>query len=141
MRKMADVLEVIDKDTAKIMLYKHKKCHGCGSCNRHMHPGSVFSASNPIKAGQGDMVDVNVHKKFSMTEFAIAYLLPVAVFFGGLFLGGLFAPGKSGGAFSVGLAFALLFASIVVNIVYKKKYHPDYTVSIVKVIQPAEPKL
>jgi positive regulator of sigma E activity len=141
MRKMADVLEVIDKDTAKIMLYKHKKCHGCGSCNKHMHPGSIFPASNSIRARQGDMVGVNVHKKFSMAEFSIVYLLPLAAFFGGLFAGGVLAPGKNGGAFSVGLAFALLFASIIVNVVYKKKYHPDYTVSIVKVIQPAEPKL
>ena len=141
MRKMADILEVTDKDTAKIMLYKHKKCHGCGFCNKHMHPGSIFSASNPIKAKQGDMVSVNVHKKFSMAEFSIVYLLPVAAFFGGLIAGGVLIPGESGGAFSVGLAFMLLLASIVVNVVYKKKYHPDYTVSIAKVIQPAEPKL
>lgn len=141
MRKMADVLEVNDKDTAKIMLYKHKKCHGCGSCNKHMHPGSILPASNPVRAKQGDMVSVNVHKKFSMTEFSIVYLLPVAAFFGGLLAGGLLMPGSSGGAFSVGLAFVLLLASVIVNVVYKKKYHPDYTVSIAKVIQPAEPKL
>lgn len=141
MRKMADVLEVTGMDTAKIMLYKHKKCHGCGSCNKHMHPGSVLPASNPIRARQGDMVDVNVHKKFSVTEFSIVYLLPVAAFFGGLLAGTALIPGRSGGAFAVGLAFVLLFASIVVNVVYKKKYHPDYTVSIIKVIRPAEPKL
>lgn len=138
---MADVLEVINKDTAKIKLYKHKKCHGCGSCNKHIHPGSILPASNPVQARQGDMVDVNVHKKFSMTELSIVYLLPVAAFFGGLLAGSVLVPGKSGGAFSVGLAFMMLFISIVVNVAYKKKYHPDYTVSIVKVIQPAEPKL
>ncbi len=141
MKKIADVLEVTDKDTAKVMLYKHKKCHGCGSCNKHMHPGSVFPASNPIQARQGDMVSVNVHKKFSMMEFFIVYLLPVAAFFGGLAAGSVLIPGKGGGAFSVALAFLLLFASIVINVVYRKKYHPDYTVSIAKVIQPAEPKL
>jgi positive regulator of sigma E activity len=141
MRKIADILEVTDKDTAKIMLYKHKKCHGCGSCNKHMHPGSIFPASNPIQAKQGDMVSVNVHKKFSMTELSIVYLLPLAAFFGGLFAGGVLIPGKNGGAFSVGLAFVMLFASIAVNVAYRRKYHPDYTVSIAKVIQPAEPKL
>lgn len=141
MKKIADVLEVTAKDTAKIMLYKHKRCHGCGSCNKHMHPGSIFPASNPVQARQGDMVNVNVHKKFSMAELFIVYLLPVAAFFGGLFAGSVLIPGKSGGAFSVGLAFVLLFASIVVNVAYRKKYHPVYTVSIAKVIQPAEPKL
>lgn len=140
MRKSADVLEVIDQDTAKIMLYKHKKCHGCGSCNRHMHPGSIFPASNPAHAKPGDVVTVNVQKRFSAAEFFIVYLLPVASFFAGLFLGtALF--GKSGGAAAVGLAFVLLLAAIVVNVIFKKRYHPNYTVSIVKIIQPAEPGL
>ncbi len=141
MRKSADVLEIIDRDTAKIMLYKHKKCHGCGSCNKHMHPGSVFTAANPVHAKQGEMVDVKVHKKFSPAEFSVAYLLPIAAFFGGLFLGDALFPGKSGGAASVGLAFVLLFAAIAVNLVYRRNYHPHYTVSIVKIIQPAEPRL
>jgi positive regulator of sigma E activity len=141
MRKMASVLEVFDKDTAKIMLYKHKKCHGCGSCNKHMHPGSVFSASNAIRAKEGDVADVNVHKTFSLTEFSIMYLLPIVAFFAGLMIGTLLFPGKSGGAVSVLLAFLLLLGAIAVNFIFRKKYHPNYTVSIVKVIQPAEPKL
>lgn len=141
MRKSADVLELIDKDTAKVMLYKHKKCHGCGACNKHMHPGSIHTAANPIHARQGEMVDVSVHKKFSLTEFAVAYLLPVAAFFGGLFLGSLLFSGESGGGISAGLAFVFLFAAIIVNVMYKKKYRPYYTVSVVKVIRPAEPRL
>lgn len=141
MRKEADVLEVIDKDTARIMLYKHKKCHGCGSCNKHMHPGSIFSAANPVHAKQGEMVDVNVHKKFSLTEVFVVYLLPVIAFFGGLFLGSVLFSGIAGGAAAVGLAFLFLILSIVVNVVYKKRYRPLYTASIVKVVRPAEPRL
>jgi positive regulator of sigma E activity len=141
MKKMASVLEVSNKDTAKIMLYKHKKCHGCGACNKHMHPGSVFPASNAVRAKEGDVVDVDVHKKFSMTEFSLMYLLPVAAFFAGLMIGTLLFPGKSGGAASVATAFLLLLAAIAGNFVFRKNYHPDYTVSIVKVIRPAEPKL
>ncbi len=141
MRKSADVLEVIDKNTAKVMLYKHKKCHGCGSCNKHMHPGSIFIAENPVQAQQGEMVDVNVHKKFSVTEFFIVYLLPIFAFFGGLLLGSLIFPGADSGSVVVGLAFLLLIVAIVVNVIYKKKYHPEYAVSIVRKIAPAEPKL
>jgi len=106
-----------------------------------MHPGTIFKAANPARAKKGEMVDVNVHKKFSATEFFVVYLLPIAAFFGGLFLGSVLFPGESGGAASVGLAFLLLFASIIVNVIYRKKYHPIYTVSIIKIIQPAEPRL
>jgi Positive regulator of sigma E activity len=141
MRKSADVLEIIDRDTAKIMLHKHKKCRGCGACNRHMHPGSIFAASNRAGARQGEMVDVNVHKRFSITEFLLMYLLPVAAFFGGLILGYFIFPGENGGFASMILAFILLLAAIILNLLYKKKYHPNYTVSIIKVIRPAEPRL
>lgn len=140
MLKSADVLEVIDKETARVMLYKHKKCHGCGSCNKHMHPGSIIAAANPVHAKQGEMVDVRVHKKFSLTEFSIVYLLPIAAFFGGLLLVNLLF-GERGGNASVVLAFVLLFAAIAANVIYKKKYQPHYTVSIVKIIRPAEPRL
>ncbi len=141
MRKSADVLDVLDKDTAKIMLYKHKKCHGCGSCNKHMHPGSIFTAANPVHAKQGEMVDVKVNKKFSMIELFIVYLLPIAAFFGGLFLGSLLFSTADSGAASVGLAFVLLIAAIIVNVIYRKKYNPSYTVTVVKIIRPAEPRL
>ncbi len=141
MRKMADVLEVIDDNTAKVMLYKHKKCRGCGFCNKHIHPGSVVVAGNPVQAGQGEMVDVNVHKKFSPAEFAIAYLFPVVAFFGGLLISGQIFPGESGGAKSMGVAFLFLAAAIVINVMYRKNYRPVYSVSIVKRIRPAEPRL
>ena len=141
MRKSADVLEILDQNTAKVRLYKHKKCHGCGSCNKHMHPGSIFAATNKVQARAGEMVDVNVHKKFSATELFVSYVLPVAAFFGGLFLGTLAFPGKSGAGTAVAVAFVLLIAAIIVNVVFRKKYHPVYTVSIVKRIMPAEPRI
>lgn len=106
-----------------------------------MHPGSIFSAANPVHAKQGEMVDVNVHKKFSTAEFFVVYLLPVIAFFGGLFLGSVLFSGTAGGAAAVGLAFVFLVLSMVANVVYKKRYQPFYTVSIVKVIRPAEPRL
>ncbi|MDD3169610.1 MAG: SoxR reducing system RseC family protein [Eubacteriales bacterium] len=101
----------------------------------------MLTAANPAHAKKGEMVDVNVHKKFSVTEFGIVYLLPVAAFFGGLILGSLLFPGGNSGSVSVGLAFVLLFAAIIVNVIYKKKYQPQYTVSVLKVIRPAEPRL
>lgn len=141
MRKMASILETNNPDTAKIMLYKHKKCHGCGACNKHMHPGSIFEASNAVLAKKGDIVSVQVHKKFSLIEFFVAYLLPVAAFFGGILIGSLLFPGERGGAVSVGLAFLLLVLTIAFHLVFKKRYHPNYSASVTKVIQPANPGL
>jgi|GEM_PF-1562532 len=141
MIKSADVLEVKANDIAKVMLYKHKKCHGCGSCNKHMHPGSIFDAANPVHAKEGEMVDVRVRKKFSIVEFSIVYILPIAAFFAGLLIGAMLFKDDNSGAQSVGLAFGLLIFTIVINVIYRKNYNPHYSVSIVKVIKPAEPRL
>lgn len=141
MKKSADVLEVINENTAKVMLYKHKKCSGCGSCNKHMHPGSIFEAGNPVRAQKGEMVDVNVQKKFSSTEFMVVYLLPVILFFTGLTLGGMIFPGQNGGGAAVGLAFLMLAVAVVVNVRFRRNFRPSYSVTITKRIAPAEPRL
>lgn len=141
MRKSADVLEIKENNIARVMLYKHKKCHGCGSCNKHMHPGSIFDAANPVKAKVGEMVDVNIKKAFSIVEFLIAYILPTGSFFIGLFIGSSIFKGENGGVISVGLAFLLLIVSIIINVIYRKNYQPNYSVSIVKRVVPAEPRL
>jgi len=141
MRKSANVLELIGENTAKVMLYKHKKCNGCGSCNKHMHPGSIFEARNHVQAKAGEMVDVDVKKAFSMNEFLIVYILPTALFLLGLLIGSMIFTGEKSGAISVGIAFFLLLISIIINIIYRKNYNPKYSVSIVKRIMPAEPRL
>lgn len=141
MKKSADVLDIIDQNTAKVMLYKHKKCSGCGSCNKHMHPGSIFDAANPVGAVKGDMVDVNVRKKISPLEVFVVYLLPILLFFAGLLLGSLLFPGREGGGVAVGLAFLFLIIALVANVLYKRNSKPIYTVAIVKRIVPAEPRL
>lgn len=141
MRKSADILEILGDDTAKVMLYKHKKCQGCGSCNKHMHPGSIFLAKNPVHAKEGEMVDVNVKKAFSIIEFFITYILPAASFLIGLLISSAIFTGENGGAISVGIAFILLIVAIIINVKYRKSYNPVYSVTIIKRIMPAEPRL
>lgn len=141
MIKSAEVLEILEVNKARVMLYKHKKCHGCGSCNKNMHPGSIFIAENPVRSKEGEIVDVDVKKAFSITEFSIAYILPIASFFIGLFIGSLIFTDKEGGAISVVIAFILLIISIIINVIYRKNYHPKYSVSIVKRIVPTEHRL
>lgn len=141
MRKQADVLEIKSNNTAKVMLYKHAKCHGCGSCNKHMHPGSIFETENTINARVGDMIDVNVRKAFSLVEFLVVYVLPIVMFFIGLSIGILVFKSPNKEALAIGLAFAFLVFAIIINILYKKNYQPKYAVSMIKRIIPAEPRL
>ncbi len=132
MKKLAEVLSCNDDGTAKIVLYKHQKCSGCGLCNRSMHPGSVIIAENPVNAGEGDMVSVDLHKQFSMVPVIFKYILPLVMFFGGLGLGMLLFPDDKGGWKAVLLAFVLLIISLVVAFVFQNLYRPNYKAKIIK---------
>ena len=142
MRKSADVLEIINDETAKVMLYKHKKCHGCGSCNKHMRSDSIFEAANPVQAEKGDMVDVDLKKQLSGAEITFTYILPILAFFGGLFLGGaFFIAYEIKGIVPFVVALASLVAARMVGATYKKSHPTLYTVTIVNRIKSAEPGL
>ena len=132
MKKLAEVLQSNADGTAKIVLYKHQKCSGCGLCNRDVHPGSEILAENPVNAGKGDMVLVDVHKKFSLKPLVIQYLLPLVAFFGGLGLGELIFRNDLEGWKSMILAFTLLLVAIVFAFLFQKAHRPIYTAKISK---------
>ena len=132
MKKLAEVLSCQSDGTAQISLYKHQKCSGCGLCNRTVHPGSVIVAENPVNAGEGDMVSVELHKQFSMKPIIFKYILPLIMFFGGLGLGMLLFADDQGGWKAVLLAFVLLVISLIVAFVFQKLYRPNYKATIIK---------
>lgn len=134
MKKTADVIEVMDNNTAKIMLYRHKKCTGCGSCNKAMHPGSIITATNSAAAKANDKVTVIVKKKINFLEILVMYILPTAMFMAGLWIGGklitMGAPDFSG----VAMALIFLIIAIVVYFKTKHRFKPRFSSTIVKVI-------
>jgi len=134
MRKTADVIEVTGSETAKVMLYKHKKCTGCGYCNKAMHPGSIIEAANQAGARANDKVSVIVRKKFNILEFLIMYILPTVMFFAGLYVGGGLI--KLGGPDFIGILTGLIFLLVAIALYFKTKHKflPQYSAKIVKVI-------
>lgn len=132
MNKLAEVLESNSDGTAKIVLFKHQKCSGCGMCNHDVHPGSIITAENPVNAGEGDMVSVNVHKQFSFKPLIFQYAMPVAIFFAGLGLGSLIFPSDQGGWKAMLMAFVLLVIALGAAFAFQKSYRPVYKAKITK---------
>lgn len=135
MRRFADILSLNGDGTARILIYKHKKCTGCGSCNVQV-PGSVLVAANPIGAVPGDLVDVRILKQASVKEFLFTYVLPLGLFVAGYLLGQVIWPAGTGPQ-SVLLAFVLLAAGLAVYFRFKKNYKPVFHAKILK-IKPVE---
>jgi positive regulator of sigma E activity len=132
MNKLAEVLESNSDGTARIVLFKHQKCSGCGMCNHNMHPGSIITADNPVNAGEGDMVSVNVQKKFSLKPLIFQYAMPVAIFFAGLGLGSFVFPSDQGGWKAMLFAFLLLVVALGAAFKFSKSYRPVYKAKIIK---------
>lgn len=80
-------------------------CHQCGGCGAARETITV-SAENLIGAGIGDDVIVETATGTVLKAAAVVYLLPIALFFAGYFLGEAlrFFPGVMGaGCFALGI--------------------------------------
>lgn len=135
MKKLAKVLEYNNDGTAKIILYKHNKCAGCGNCNQNPQLKSIITADNPINAKANDLVYVDIHKRFLFNNFFILYLLPLIMFIFGLRIGMfLFPDDKEGGVYIL-FAFISLMIAIIIILIYRRNNNPaSYNAKIIKKI-------
>lgn len=136
MKKTATVLEIINDETAKIQFHKYKKIKLLSPDGKQTYPDNVFEAYNPVKANEGEIVEVNIKKKLSAAELTFTYILPVLAFIGGMFLTGVyFADAALKPLVAVFVALAAMGATFMVGSVYKKQNPSIYIFTIVKRIE------
>lgn len=87
------------------------KCSGCGAAQETL----LLTAANPIGAKAGDLVTIASDTRPVLTGAAVAYLLPLLLFFLGYLAGQLL---WQKGALAGGLAFAV---AVVATVVYDRK--------------------
>ena len=115
MEQTVKVRKVFPDGTAQVIRIRESacsgdchKCSGCGAAQQTM----LFTARNPIGAGQGDMVIVSADSAPVLKAAAILYILPLVLFFVG-YIGGAYLGGISGwlGAlgFVLGIACVVLY--------------------------------
>ena len=83
------------------------KCSGCGAAKEYM----IFDAVNAIGASRGDLVVIESATAPVMKAVGVFYVLPLALFFLGYYLGTfLNAGGAVGGlGFALGIALAVVY--------------------------------
>lgn len=90
------------------------KCSGCGAAKEAV----VFTADNPIGARAGDLVKVESSTAPVLKAAAVLYILPLALFFLGYYLGtlpGNFGPAGGGLGFALGVGIVLAYDRLVVR--------------------------
>lgn len=80
MNQQGYVIEIVDKNTAKLRMQKHSACASCGKC-RDLSSESkeiLVEVDNTIGAKIGDYVEVNMENINVLKATALAYLVPLA---------------------------------------------------------------
>ena len=110
MEQVVRVKETYENGTALVYRIRESacsgdchKCSGCGAAKETV----LFTAENPIGAGQGDLVKVESETAPVLKAAAVLYIAPLALFFLGYCLGSLlggFGPLAGGLGFVLGIA-------------------------------------
>ena len=85
MNQQGYVIEIVDKNTAKLRMQKHSACASCGKCKDLSSESKeiLVEVDNTIGAKIGDYVEVNMENINVLKATALAYLVPLAFLLGG----------------------------------------------------------
>ena len=80
MNQQGYVIEIVDKNTAKLRMQKHSACTSCGKCKDLSSESKeiLVEVDNTIGAKIGDYVEVNMENINVLKATALAYLVPLA---------------------------------------------------------------
>ena len=121
MEQLVRVREAHDDGTAAVIHLRESacsgdchKCSGCGAAKEAV----IFTADNPIGARPGDLVKVESSTAPVLKAAMVLYVLPLALFFLGYWLGTL--PGTFGTlggvlGFMLGVVIVIVYDRLVVN--------------------------
>ena len=110
MEQKAKVRQVYDNGTAQVMVIRESacsgdchKCSGCGAVKETL----LFDAVNAIGAAPGELVIIKSESGPVLAGAAVLYMVPLALFFLGYFLGDLIGLGGLAGCLGAVLGFLL----------------------------------
>lgn len=80
MNQQGYVIDIVDKNTAKLRMQKHSACASCGKCKDLSSESKeiLVEVDNTIGAKIGDYVEVNMENINVLKATALAYLVPLA---------------------------------------------------------------
>lgn len=129
MEQQVRVRRVFDDGTAEVIRVRESacsgdchQCSGCGAAKETIE----FRVRDPIGVLPGDVVIVQTKSAPVLRAAAILYLIPLALFYVGFYLGALLGSGALGGclAFVLGIALVVLYDRKVAG-----KEKTEYTIT------------
>jgi sigma-E factor negative regulatory protein RseC len=131
--QIGEIIQKKDK-TAVVQIERHSACAKCGACHSGRGEGVVIEAENPINAGVGDRVKIEMAARNMMSAVLIVYIIPLLSLFIGMGIGYFFAlkTGRTENTDIIALGFGGVFFIITFFLIYrydkkiakKEKYRP-----------------
>lgn len=141
MEERARVVSV-DGSTARVTLKRSSACgESCAQCKGGCAPGNTYvEVKNPIGAGVGQEVVIEMKTGTFMSAVAITYVFPLIMLFAGIAMGASLNPPfglrLSKDAYGLILGFSLMVVSYIIANMLDKRYKKSGKVSftITKII-------
>ncbi len=130
MEQLVRVRQTYDDGTAHVVHVRESACSGdchmCSGCGAAKE-AVLFTADNPLGAGIGDLVRVESESAPVLKAAAVLYVIPLALFFLGYYLGDRIGHwGAAGG----GLGFVLGIGAVVAyDRAVMKRREPSYKIT------------
>lgn len=87
MKQCGVVIQTLDK-TAKVRMQRHSSCAGCNACKMGSSENPIeLEALNPIKADEGQQVEVEMENQHVLQAAFLMYVVPLMFLITGIVVG------------------------------------------------------
>ena len=88
MNQQGFILEIVDDNTAKMIMQRHSACASCGKCTKRSSECQdlVVEVDNAIGAKKGDYVEVSMESVRVLKATVLVYLVPLICLLSGTIL-------------------------------------------------------
>lgn len=136
MEQLGKIVEILDDNTAKVIVLRHTSCKNCGAC----HVGGaksdiIVDAENDADAKLGNLVEVTMETQNVLSAAFIMYVIPLFILLLGIFIGTQLFTFDNGEIYSILLGFVFLAISYFIIRQNENRFVKKYKAVITKIIE------
>lgn len=135
MEQLGKIVEIVDQNTAKVIMMRHTSCKNCGACHIGSKPDIIVAAENDANAKLGNLVEVTMRTQNVLNAAFIMYVIPLFILLAGIFIGTQLFTFDNGEIYAILLGFVLLAISYFVIRQNEDRFVKKYKAVITKIIE------
>jgi len=135
MEQSGKIVEIINHNTAKVIIQKHASCKNCGACHIGTNSDIAIIAENKIDAETGNIVLVSMETQSVLSAAFIMYVIPLLILIASIFTGTRIFKTENGEVYSILMGFIFLALFYIIIRQNENKFRKKYKAVITKIIE------